>query len=568
MQDVQTTLPIGSVVRDRYVIEDLLGKGGFGAVYLVSDLRVKGNLFALKEVIDPSKQERERFEFECNVLRKLDYPALPRVYHVFENQHMNRAYMLMDYVDGPNLEVLRLQQPQKRFSLPQVMSMMAPIVGAIGYLHKQRPPVIHRDIKPANIIVPDGNTSSMLVDFGIAKEYDQDSTTTAVRRCSPGYGAPEQYARGTNPSTDIYGLGATFYALLTGNIPADALYRMTQLGSRRTDPLEPANQLVPTLPVAVAQVIQRSMHIESTERYATVEEFWQAMKAAANWQQVAAPVTPLPAIVTTGSALTARHATAPTAPLHPGTIQKRHKRRILPGLLALLAVIALVVGIGFGAGLWPALFHPANPGPTSTATTGTQGKTATTGNSTTPSHGSTTTPGARASATPGAGRTPSPSPGQTPTPLYPALAPAYEGQIHNTPANVGSDMSLTSIQQKNDKISGTLTLGSSLLGGGPFSGSVSQDKKIQFLVQSSNVAPLFFTGTIQGNGSMSGNYCSVDSGTHCSVNAGGYGIWSVKPVSAGSISSSSDTTSSSGGDNENGNVDVYGNDNGKGHKKK
>ncbi len=151
MQDVRSALPIGTIIGDRYNVVGLLGKGGFGAVYLVRDQRVRGNLFALKEMIDTSRQERARFSFESELLTRLDHPALPRVYRSFENETNNRSYMLMDFIEGPNLETLRQKQPQKRFPLSQVMSMMAPIVQAISYLHKQRPPIIHRDIKPANI---------------------------------------------------------------------------------------------------------------------------------------------------------------------------------------------------------------------------------------------------------------------------------------------------------------------------------------------------------------------------------------------------------------------------------
>src|SRR5437660_7404763 len=118
------------------------------------------------------------------------------------------------------------------------MKIMAPIVDAVAYLHALHPPIIHRDIKPSNIIVPTSDVRSVLVDFGIAKEYDQDSTTTAVRHASPGYAAPEQYGIGTNTRTDIYGLGATIYTLLTGVVPTDAFYRTTNLGSGRNDPLE------------------------------------------------------------------------------------------------------------------------------------------------------------------------------------------------------------------------------------------------------------------------------------------------------------------------------------------
>src|SRR5437868_770256 len=98
MRDVQTKFLTGKVVRDRYIVEELLGKGGFSAVYRVRDRRVKGNVFALKELVSPDKRERECFTFECDLLKRLDHPALPRVYHMFEDTKYNRIYMLMDYV--------------------------------------------------------------------------------------------------------------------------------------------------------------------------------------------------------------------------------------------------------------------------------------------------------------------------------------------------------------------------------------------------------------------------------------------------------------------------------------
>ncbi len=83
MQELKETLPVGSIIRGRYQVEKLLGKGGFGAVYLVKDQRVRQNLFALKEVIDPNRRERERFTFEADLLKRVDHPSLPRVYRVF-----------------------------------------------------------------------------------------------------------------------------------------------------------------------------------------------------------------------------------------------------------------------------------------------------------------------------------------------------------------------------------------------------------------------------------------------------------------------------------------------------
>src|SRR5260370_16329424 len=113
----------------------------------------------------------------------------------------------------------------------QVMRIMAPVIEDIAYLHSQQPPIIHRDIKPSNIIVSPAGNEAVLVDFGIAKEYEPDSTTTTVRRCSPGFGAPEQYGGGTDTRTDVYGLAATIYAVLTGRISTDPFQLILHLGT-------------------------------------------------------------------------------------------------------------------------------------------------------------------------------------------------------------------------------------------------------------------------------------------------------------------------------------------------
>lgn len=275
----QITLPIGATVRDaggdRYAIEGLLGIGGFGAVYLVRHKHNKEEQFALKEVIDPNKLDHERFIFESEVLKRLHHRALPRIYRVFENDKLKRVYMLMNYVPGHNLEDLLKEQPDQCFSFPLTLAIMTPIVDALIYLHQQEPPIVHRDIKPANIIVSTRGEEAVLVDFGIAKEYVAEKTTTIIRHGSPGYAALEQYGTGTTPRTDIYALGATFYTLLTGTVPPDAIKRVSE--QHKGDPLTPILFLAPTLPVTSAQAIQRAMSINSEDRFETVEEFWQAL---------------------------------------------------------------------------------------------------------------------------------------------------------------------------------------------------------------------------------------------------------------------------------------------------
>jgi eukaryotic-like serine/threonine-protein kinase len=147
---MQTTLPIGILIRERYLVLDLLSKSSSGAVYLVEDQCARNKnytLFALKEVINPSKYKLHQIAVEGMSLRLLYHQALPQAYTVISMGKPDRVYILLDYIEGPSLEMLRLRQPEQRFSLPLVMAMMAPIIDAVTYLHSQRSPIIHQACK-------------------------------------------------------------------------------------------------------------------------------------------------------------------------------------------------------------------------------------------------------------------------------------------------------------------------------------------------------------------------------------------------------------------------------------
>jgi len=559
------------MVKERYIVEDLLGKGGFGAVYLVRDQRVRGNLFALKEVIDPNTEDKKRFAFEGEVLKRLDYPALPRVYRIFEDDgtYGERLYLLMDYIEGPNLEQLRQRQTQKRLPLQQVMDIMSSIVGAVSYLHQQQPPIIHRDIKPANIIVPNDYKQSVLVDFGIAKEYDQEGTTTAIRRCSPGYGAPEQYARGTNVQTDVYGLGATFYALLTGTIPVDALYRMTQMGSRRGDPLEPVNQLAPNIPQHIANVIHQAMAININERFASVDAFWQALHASpldaksfasnnadiASEPTIIAPATLIqqkqynaphtPIVTSDNNALSA--SAGPITPIPPSMLIRdnsrpsqgevryaRRERRKRPAallFLVLIALLAVITGLLFATGVLPGMQSGPSttvPPVKKTGIVATPGRTPHTTPTTHPTATPTNTPAP--TATPTTAPTSAPTTAPTSAPPSPVqLHSIYNGTINDDIGPTTATMQLTSVVQNGTAIQGQFVVNNPLQGSNPFSGTVSSNT-VQFTVASyAGHLPLAFSGTVQANGSISGTYCSVNA-SGCD-NSQGHGTWQVSPQS-------------------------------------
>jgi len=494
VQDAHMTLHTGAIVRDaegnRYVIEGLLGKGGFGAVYLVRDRHVKQDVFALKEGINPKERERERFIFEGELLKRLDHRALPRVYQVFEDNKHKRVYLLMDYIRGKNLETLREEQPEQRFSLPFVLELLTPIVDAIIYLHRQDPPIVHRDIKPANIIVQEQANAATLVDFGSAKEHMVDATTNVIRHGSPGYAALEQYGGGTTRRTDIYGLGATLYTLLTGKIPPDAISRAG--ASKRYDPLEPANLIVPDVSWAVATTIERAMNISQEDRFETVEEFWEEMTRHALQQEGTAPripmVTPTPPVL-----LESRPEKGMAATVHKGSASWVGRRFIFLGM-----ILILLLGLGIGAGSFLYMMRQV----------GTSGREVSL-----PSKPHSVV--ATAHASPATTKSPGSS-------LYPRLAVSYGGTVADIMNNEKTDMFLTQVQQNQKSIRGEFQ-GLGLVG--PFTGTVTPAGHVEFMVKDTTAdVTMAFEGDIKIGGDIVGTFAVLDrNGSH----TGETGLWNV-----------------------------------------
>jgi serine/threonine protein kinase len=294
----QTTLRVGIAIRGQYVIENLLGRSSYGATHLVRDQHARdasSSLFVLKEVDEANKQARHRLASAGKFLRRLHHPGLPRAHRVLNDDKNHRVYLLMDYIAGQDLETLRQQQHENLFSWTEVMHIMAPIFAAVTYLHRQQPPIIHGDIKLANIIKPKPGSGVVLVDFGMMKAGDPGFITAADRYC---YRSPEQYKGSIDVQTDIYALGATFYTLVTGKIPPDAHSRLTQVGNEAMDPLEPANSVVPAIPMNIGKAIEHAMSLNAQHRFSSVEQFWEAL-----WLILAeqpAPVLDKPSVPTPG----------------------------------------------------------------------------------------------------------------------------------------------------------------------------------------------------------------------------------------------------------------------------
>jgi serine/threonine protein kinase/Tol biopolymer transport system component len=263
------TLERGTLLHKRYRVVEILGQGGMGSVYRAVDENL-GVDIALKENLFTTDEYARQFRLEAVILANLRHPNLPRVSDHFVVGEQGQ-YLVMDFIDGEDLR----QRMERVGTITEDEAVMigAAMCDALSYLHTRKPPILHRDIKPGNVkITPDGHI--FLVDFGLAKVVQgSQATTTGARAMTPGYSPPEQYGTArTDPRTDIYSLGATLYAALTGIIPEDGLARA--MDNAQLTPLRKRNSKISR---RLAAAIEQSMAIDPADRFQTAEDFKKAL---------------------------------------------------------------------------------------------------------------------------------------------------------------------------------------------------------------------------------------------------------------------------------------------------
>ncbi len=272
-------LVIGSVLSGRYRIVQLVGKGGFGAVYKALDERFQGQrVVAIKELSDSQVSPNEKaqalqdFRREANLLVPLSHPNLPNVSDFFEES--GKAYLVMEFIEG---ETLEKKQDEAGGPLPEVLVMgwALQLCNVLHYLHTRPHPIIFRDMKPSNVMVT-RDREIKLIDFGIARFFKATVTKDTTLLGSQGYAPLEQYGRGQSDArSDIYALGATLYDLLTKETPADS-------PTRRVNPqaFETPRQLNPAISQATEAIVLKAMGDEPQDRYQSAAEMYQAIVAS------------------------------------------------------------------------------------------------------------------------------------------------------------------------------------------------------------------------------------------------------------------------------------------------
>ncbi len=262
----------------KYTLEQELGRGGFGITFKATH-RYLGQFVVIKTLNEslrrkPNFAEFDRkFQDEARRLASCVHPNIVRVSDFFVED--GQPYMVMDYIPGQNLgDVVLPNRP-----MPEELAILyiTQIGAAVKVVHKNG--LLHRDIKPQNIIWRRNSQEVVLIDFGIAREFTPGATQSHTNMVSDGYAPPEQYfAQGKyTPATDVYGLAATLYTLLTGQVPIAAILRTSQ-------PMPTPRDLQPQLSTTVSQAVMRGMTVEAQNRPATVDEWLSLLtnSAAAN----------------------------------------------------------------------------------------------------------------------------------------------------------------------------------------------------------------------------------------------------------------------------------------------
>ena len=238
------TLSSGSSLQGgKYRIVRVLGQGGFGITYEAEQVslgrRVAVKEFFMKDVCNrdgstshvsvPSVGSRElvekfrqKFLREARMIASMKNPHIVRIYDVFEEN--GTAYYVMEYLSGGSLQ--QVVRNSGRLKESVALACIREAADALGYIHLLN--TLHLDVKPSNLML-DEEGNVVLIDFGISKHYDESGSQTSSTPVgiSKGFAPLEQYKQGSDiksftPATDIYALGATLYALLTGTNPPEA----------------------------------------------------------------------------------------------------------------------------------------------------------------------------------------------------------------------------------------------------------------------------------------------------------------------------------------------------------
>ncbi|QIZ71122.1 serine/threonine-protein kinase [Oxynema aestuarii] len=265
----------GYIIQNKYIIDKLLETGGFGVTYLVRDKKARP--FAMKTLKDTLKKRRDFAKFEQEFLGEADllasftHPHIVRVYELIEQE--GTWCMVMEYIDGIDLA----SAIEREGALPEADALryIGQIGDALNRLHDRG--FLHRDLKPFNILLRQDRRDAVLIDFGLARAFVRDRVEEHPVYGSRGFAPIEQYDQRAlrGAYTDVYGLAATLYSLVTAQVPESATARDRAIAKGRPDPLVPPQQLNPKLSDRANRAILAGIALNPCSRPAAIAQWLQ-----------------------------------------------------------------------------------------------------------------------------------------------------------------------------------------------------------------------------------------------------------------------------------------------------
>lgn len=305
----------GSRLRDRYIIRNVLGEGGFGRTYLIEDTGRFDERLVLKEFLPSVKgtaalqKAVELFQREAVTLYRLKHDQIPKFWEIF--QANSRLFLVEDFIEGRTYEALLNERIRNSdvFSETEVLHLFRDLLPVLDYLHQEG--IIHRDISPDNIILSSKLEQPVLIDMGAAKQTMLNATTTITATSAPrptvigksGYAPDEQMRLGlVAPYSDLYALAVTAIVLMTGKPPNQLLDQRTLAWN-----WEEHIQIHPTF----STVIKRMLAPRPDQRFQSAAAALQALSSLLPGAARTDISNPLPAVNT---AVTTTHAPSPSPP--------------------------------------------------------------------------------------------------------------------------------------------------------------------------------------------------------------------------------------------------------------
>lgn len=311
---------IGSRV-DRYLIERLLGMGGFGSVYRAKHVHTEATvaLKLLKRSLGADQGMLDRFLREARAAASVgsEHIVLVTDAGIADGQ----AFLTLEYLDGQDLKDLAVNEAP--LAHQRVVMIVLQALEGLAAAHAKG--IVHRDMKPANVFVvrrrDERGTERdfvKLLDFGISKMHGDDGassglTKTGMAMGTPSYMAPEQFfdAKSVDGRADLYSVSAMLYELLSGRLPFDAESYAHLIVKVRTEQAPPLLQVAPQVPAALAQVVTVGLAKEPGQRWQSAKEFALALRSAMN---LPAPGS-TPVFLPSPSQVVERTPTQPAEPL-------------------------------------------------------------------------------------------------------------------------------------------------------------------------------------------------------------------------------------------------------------